>query len=265
MISALIINLDSSVDRWKFQKEQCERLGLPYERISACDKKDINDAQYKLLGHSWQRPLSRGELACFLSHYGLWQKVVQDNKPYFILEDDALLCLQIMKVMPFIEQQKEIDFLNLEARGRKILLSKQGNILVGQFSIKKVFQAKNGAAAYILWPSGAKKLCDLFLRKNAALADAFIAECDELINTQIFPALAIQLDRTSYYDVSVNELGLLAMPTVLGTGRKEKRKTFQQGIQRFFVQLKLGLKFLNMLKGAKYNIIPFYHDAGNRL
>ena len=37
------------------------------------------------------RPLSRGEVGCFVSHVRVWEKVVRSGRATIILEDDAML------------------------------------------------------------------------------------------------------------------------------------------------------------------------------
>lgn len=38
-----VINLERSESRWKTMRVQLERLGLPYERFSAVDGREISD------------------------------------------------------------------------------------------------------------------------------------------------------------------------------------------------------------------------------
>jgi glycosyl transferase family 25 len=37
------------------------------------------------------RPLSRGEIACFISHVRVWEKIVRSGRAAIVLEDDAML------------------------------------------------------------------------------------------------------------------------------------------------------------------------------
>ena len=41
--NTFVINLERSESRWKAMRVQLERLGLPYERFSAVDGREISD------------------------------------------------------------------------------------------------------------------------------------------------------------------------------------------------------------------------------
>ena len=90
-MEALIINLKTSLDRRKFQEKQLKKLGIDHSLIVATSINDISDNTYQNHYYDWVRPLTKPELACYLSHRSVWEKIIKDNKPYLILEDDALL------------------------------------------------------------------------------------------------------------------------------------------------------------------------------
>ena len=76
----LLINLDRSVDR----------LGLPFVRQRGSTPQDIDDRRYRELAWRRQRPMSRAEVACLLSHARAWRHVADSGRPALAVPDDCL-------------------------------------------------------------------------------------------------------------------------------------------------------------------------------
>ena len=75
-----------------------ELAGFDFEFFDAVDGRTLDAAQYAhRMDAEWfrimrGRELAPGEIGCFLSHYGLWQRLVEAGTPCaLILEDDARL------------------------------------------------------------------------------------------------------------------------------------------------------------------------------
>ena len=111
-IPIFIINLERSPDRRVHIDQQFRGLGLSYEFFNAVDgKKDHPlfshyDAKKRLYCKGCQ--LSPGEVACFASHYLLWQRCIELQKPIVILEDDVVVApefAQVIKELPLVIDQ----------------------------------------------------------------------------------------------------------------------------------------------------------------
>ena len=194
----LIINLDFENQRMAFQKTQMRRLGLNYERISAIKPQNIDPAEMASKSAQWERPMRESEVACLYSHRTAWQMVSQANEPVLILEDDALLSSNVSGILQSLKKRTDLHHVTLEVRGRKKLLGEKPQILNENASLTRLFQDRTGAAAYVLWPYGAK----ILLEKSdnaASLADGIIAAAYELSSWQIEPAAAMQLDQCVSY------------------------------------------------------------------
>ena len=129
-----LINLDRRQDRLSNMQAIFEELGIEYERVQAVDGKvDVNDDYIKKLGIEMMpefsepyhgRPLTFGEIGCFMSHYNIWRDALNKNyQDIIVFEDD-------IRFEPFFRQKlsavkEEIRQLNLEwdliFLGRKIL------------------------------------------------------------------------------------------------------------------------------------------------
>ena len=93
-----LINLDSCTDRLKESTFQFDNFSLPFERISAIKGAelgaDVLDTSYCKLKNAKQyyRPLTLGEIGCYLSHIKVLSIIVELELPYaFIFEDDVRL------------------------------------------------------------------------------------------------------------------------------------------------------------------------------
>lgn len=215
-ISALVINLDSAKERWKFQQEQLEYLDIPYQRWKATAVQDLTDREYEKWANDWQRKLRKTEVACFLSHYRAWQHVANSEKPFLILEDDALLSQQLPNILSLLdtEQNLEYDHLTLETRGRKKLISQNTCDNFESVAMHKLFLDKTGAAAYLLTSNGAQILIDEVEKKGAGLADALLCHTKGLKKVQSVPALAIQMDMAEHYGLDGLKLNSAAKSNI---------------------------------------------------
>ena len=202
LMNALVINLKNSTVRLEFQNKQLNSLGIDYAIIEAIEASQLNEKFYQEKSISWERPLRKSELACCLSHTLAWERVIKENKPYLILEDDAILHKDTPLVIKALGEKYNFDCVNLETRNRKKILRKERVPLLNDYTLSQIIYNKSGAAAYLLWPSGAKILYDYYQQHGAALADAILAHCDHFKHFQIEPALAIQIDCCANYNVS---------------------------------------------------------------
>lgn len=110
-------------------------------------------------------------VACFLSHYELWQEVVETNEPMIILEDDAIFVerlpfekLQNTKFSvvglnnPLGATRKSGVFHDIVQKGKR----EGWNIIpCPSVDAAQVPQGLAGNSAYYMTPRGAKKLIDL--------------------------------------------------------------------------------------------------------
>jgi hypothetical protein len=75
-MKVLFINRHDRPDREQFQREQLDRLKIPYERI---------EAEIPTTAGGFQNRAFRG---VFQSHLKLWQRIADEKQEYVIFEDD---------------------------------------------------------------------------------------------------------------------------------------------------------------------------------
>jgi glycosyl transferase family 25 len=262
MIRALVLNLAQETGRLAVQKAQLAALGLPWERIEATTPVTLARPPDDPYWARWQRPLRDTEKAVFESHRRAWEKVVALGDPCLILEDDALLAAGVPDLLAAVEGRDDIDHLSLETRGRRKLLAAPHTDL----PIRRLYLDRTGAAAYVLWPSGARYLLARTARAPA-LADGAICSAFGMRSFQADPALAIQIDQCARH-------GIPAPITVNSTIDAQPKPHSRRGFslwqrtafraRRIWAQIRMGLRQLRFLGRARREIVaPAAHWSGH--
>ena len=90
-----VISLLNRPDR-KVHFEKVNKQLTNWEYFEAFDGKALKWDKVSLpLDRDWrdpnlQRPVTKGEFACSLSHVEMWKKCIELNEPIMIIEDDAV-------------------------------------------------------------------------------------------------------------------------------------------------------------------------------
>jgi glycosyl transferase family 25 len=241
----LIINLPRHSDRLAFQTAQMSRLGLRHQLVDAVDAATLPDSVHERLAETWERPLRKAEVCCFLSHVKAWQAVADSGQPALILEDDAVLVDGAPQLLARLQTLEHIDLVVLEIRGRKKILGKRTQPLTPDFGVLDLFQDRTGSAGYVVWPSGARKLLDKANRGLAAPSDAFISSHYALHALQVEPAAVVQLDMCEHYGLrtatgGVSSIGITGRPPVA------TRSKGRFALRRIASQLRMGWRILSV-------------------
>lgn len=261
-ISAIVINLAQSFERWRFQQAQLTRLNIAYERWEAVSTADVTDADYDKWSSDWQRKLRRTEVACFLSHYSIWQYIAEADRPYLVLEDDAMLACTVPEALKAIQDLEPDSYghISLETRGRKKLIGKNAIRLTQKIALHPLYLDKSGAAAYVLTPKGAQILLNEVDRHGAGLADAILCHTKSLKSLQSVPALAFQMDMASHFDMPdlfMEDRALSSISTLKNPKPKDQHlaKNMNYKLKRIYAQLDRAAKRIQYIKNSSYEVI----------
>ncbi|MDT8856006.1 glycosyltransferase family 25 protein [Paracoccaceae bacterium Fryx2] len=192
----MVINLAGQTARLAFQAGQLDRLGLPWQRVEAVTPATLSPPSDAPYWQRWERPLSPAEKACAASHRAVWARVAAGFGPVLVLEDDALLLPGVADFLARVTGFQGVDHISLETRGRRKLLGAPHP----QAPMRRLWQDRSGAAAYVLWPAGAARLLARADRR-AGIADAVICAAYDMSSWQADPALAIQIDQCARYGI----------------------------------------------------------------
>jgi glycosyl transferase family 25 len=249
-----ILNLPSAQERRQFQMSQAERLGLEAVFMDAQTPADISESDMMAHAFSWERAIKITEVACFLSHYAAWEKVAASQEPALILEDDAILAQETPALLAWCSDLKMVDHVSLETRQRQKLIGHHSLTHVGvQACLRPLLQDRTGAAAYVLWPAGAKVLIDKFTQKGMGLADAFISSTYQLRSWQTVPALAVQADMAIAYGLPcpINATSLIAREKVSSPPTQGLVQDVQFKYRRIKSQLRMAARYISFLGRAR--------------
>lgn len=103
-----LINLDKDVERLAAADAQLRRLGVDYERVPAVYAKELatEEKRRAVKRFRWWcatgLTVRDGEIGCALSHYGIYRRIVKQNEPACVLEDDVILNKEFKPVLEFV-------------------------------------------------------------------------------------------------------------------------------------------------------------------
>lgn len=242
-MKALFINLDREETRRAFQMSQAVDLGLDLQRIPAVKGDEVTPPPEAPYWQRWQRPLRLAEMATLMSHRIAWQHVLQAQVPCLILEDDAWLMPSCKEFLVGIATLQGIDHLSLETRNRFKILGQPHPLNSG---IRRLFLDRTGAAAYVLWPTGARKLLAR-VDVTPGLADAVLMETPRLQSWQAVPAYAIQIDIAAHYGLTPP---IQVSSSISDTARPDQ-VTLPFRMRRMRENLRLLTRMFPLVFGAK--------------
>jgi len=244
-MKAIVINLDSAIERMAFQTKQLKSLGIDFQRLPAYQIDNAENKTYQAHYNSWQRPMSISEVSCFFSHKRAWNMVIEENQPMLILEDDAWLADNVSSVLEKLVELQNIDYVTLEVTGsnsRKLIAKESRDSFYG-INLMRLYQGRSGAGAYVLWPNGARKLIAKTIKGNIGLADKFINSNYSLLSYQIEPAIVIQLDQCHFYNI-VPPLETKTSINTKADASLELIESIHYKIKRTVGEIKVGLNLL---------------------
>ncbi|RCL00227.1 MAG: glycosyl transferase [Candidatus Tokpelaia sp. JSC188] len=257
------INLDRSTERLRRVKVFFGKQNLKLTRISAIDSQVISDTEYATLTakQCWVEPLTRGEVACFLSHRLALQHIAKEAESYgAIFEDDVILSKSahfFLKDSGWIP--KGVDILKIETQHKKVRLGPSITVREG-FTIARLKSTHIMAAAYIVSKQAAARLAGQMNCVSIPF-DHFLFNFEygiaPFLNIyQQVPAIAMQAELTSTLE---NERAQNKR------AKKQKRRliqTLHREVRRIGTRNCNGLQglIINTITNEQWKRIPFEKD-----
>lgn len=245
-----MINLASQATRMAFMADQLTCLRIPFDRQDATTPVTLTPAPNDPYWTKWERPMRTTEMAAMASHRAAWNRVVAENAPMLILEDDALLHPTTATFLAQIENLPAAELVTLETRGRRKLIASTPH---PNAPMHRLWQDRTGAAAYVLRPSAARKLLAR-VAKAPGLADGILCAAYDVTAWQAVPALAVQLDRCEAEGIAAPIQTASAIDT---EARPNAAKSPAQKFRRLRAQARMGLRQIVRRPGAQRLIVPY--------
>lgn len=204
-----LINLDSSTDRLASANERLAQAGLTATRFSAVYGKALSTEEIAVHYDEqankarFRRPLSLGEIGCYLSHRTLWQRMVDNQiENAVIIEDDICVDPQLANILVKIPQLKNWDMIKLATRRG---CAGEDKLDIGDgYSLVNYRTVPNCTTGYAVSLEGAKKL--LGRKKIFRPADVDLQFYPEL-NLRLFGATPYRLSPDKSIESEINKIG----------------------------------------------------------
>ncbi len=176
-MNVYVISLSNSKDRRERIKKQLDKLGIEFDFFEAANGNERNflyseRANPNLTVRRKGYALKPGEIACFSSHYTLWEKCCELGEPILILEDNVDIKPEITEVIEILaDESNHYNYIKLAAT----FPSKFNTIktLTPNLSLGQYIKKSCGTTAYVLSPKAAK-----YFIENA---DQFIEPVDDYL------------------------------------------------------------------------------------
>ena len=151
-----LINLDRSKDRLQSMTASLNLLEIDFERVSAVDRDTLSD----LLGNkeidspslNYPHSLTKGEIACFLSHKKCWEKLVNSEEDWaLILEDNCDFSKVANKYLNNTAWiPKECQIIHLTYSPKWMYFSEHIDLACGNALIHTECSVPVGTSAYVI-------------------------------------------------------------------------------------------------------------------
>ncbi|MHB2264174.1 glycosyltransferase family 25 protein [Aliihoeflea sp. PC F10.4] len=257
----LVINLDRAPERLAHMRSEFGRIGCEFTRLAATDGRELDaaDSMNALEG----RRMSKGEIACFVSHRRCWQSLLDSEHSHaVVLEDDMFLGEGAERFFRSADWfPEEAGIVKLETYMSPSTIATKPAMRFGDRALHKLTGKHLGAGAYALDRATAQMLVDasavidrqvddfLFGPKGPMFARARIH--------QMVPALCIQgLKLGSRASECASQLyeERLTTRAKLGPLRKVRREIVS-GFRKSLIAVRGSVQ--NLLGTSHWGRIPF--------
>lgn len=142
-------HIDSLFDAYK----------LDFSYFDAINKTQVEDTLQKHGLKIQSERMSAGEVACYLSHYCLWQQVIEHKLPYLmVFEDDIYFSKSAKTLLNNLDWlPNDFDVIKLETMHGRVMINKGIDIMLDH-KLCHMKSSHMGMAGYIISQKGAKKL-----------------------------------------------------------------------------------------------------------
>ena len=246
----IVISLKTATARREHIVQEFGKQNVGFEFFDALTPDLARPLAEKMQLNIQDEFLSPGELACFMSHVSIWQKMVDEHIPHLaIFEDDVYLgkdAAELLNSAGWINPNW--DIIKTEAFADQVFLGKnQSEIANGMRHIVQLMGKNLGTAGYILSIEGAQKYLNYvqqiqLIPLDQVMFDEFIRHTFHPVY-QMTPALCIQ--EMMLFPEKKTTLSSDLIAERKSRMKKQKKKGWA----------KVKLEILRILKQVKYALV----------
>lgn len=158
-LDSFVISLKTQYKRHQHIENIFKNLNIQFSFFDAINTSQVDCFMQEHALKITAPLLSEGEVACYLSHFCLWKKVVDNNLSYIaIFEDDIYLANDSYELLTDLNWLPDgFDVIKLETMHERTFVN-IGSKLIGNRRLLKMGSSHMGAAGYLLSYKGALKL-----------------------------------------------------------------------------------------------------------
>ena len=246
----IVISLKTATARREHIVQEFGKQNIGFEFFDALTPDLARPLAEKMQLNVEDEYLTGGELACFMSHVSVWQKMVDEQIPHLaIFEDDVYLgkdAAELLNNAGWINPNW--DIIKTEAFADQVFLGKtQSEIANGSRQVVQLIGKNLGTAGYILSLEGAQKYLE-YVKKiqliplDQVMFDEFIRHTFHPVY-QMTPALCIQ--EMMLFPEKKTTLSSDLLAERKARMKKQKKKGWA----------KVQLEVLRILKQVKYALV----------
>ncbi|MCE7030778.1 glycosyltransferase family 25 protein [Jiella avicenniae] len=252
------INLDRAPQRRALMEVQARALGIALTRFAAIDATTVDDAAFARLSTRWERPITRPELAAFLSHRALWEIASERPGGLIVLEDDTVFSTHFVAAAESVAASG-YDLVNFETVGRRKFFARHRTKGMSRLRLTELVREKSGAGAYYVSQGGARRLLATAEARTAPV-DAYMFAVCRLRTAQVEPAATMQVHLLEERGFDVG----LSTQTSIHQPRKRlplSTKNLGYFARRLRTQLRLATVNLRRLGDVEFRPAAFDGEA----
>ncbi|MCG3266640.1 glycosyltransferase family 25 protein [Yoonia sp. I 8.24] len=273
----IYINLDRSPARNQHMQDTFRALDIAASRVNAVDGRHLSDTEVAALNPQKKenRVLTKGEIACFLSHRKAWQSIVDsDHTHVVVFEDDVKLAPKAATLLADLSWvPSSADIIKIDTLPAGAMLSGPQKVGDTSFVLKKVHTKAVSTAGYIISRSCAQEFLnapsEMRVPVDIAIFDPRHKILPRVSNMQLTPAIAVQQWAAANNPHMPQEAELSTLEQERKAARVGRSKLHPLGLARLKIELVRPAKQLSGLLermslrwkfGARWQQVRFIDD-----
>lgn len=159
MKKAAVVSLINENERRQHIENLFDEHNIDFCFFDAINKLQVDETLNKYGLEVGSKRMSEGEVACYLSHYSLWEQLIEYDLPYLmIFEDDIYFSKNADDLLNnFDWQPTDFDVIKLETMYGRVMVDK-GQVIGLGHNLCHMKSNHMGMAGYVVSQQGAKKL-----------------------------------------------------------------------------------------------------------